>query len=104
DVLMHLVGVAAVALVLPIAIWGWRLATHRALNRERLRLAAWLIGVLLAAGCAAALPRSAAWPLPAGLGGVIGDWVLRPLALLLGALGPVRFLVAAVTGPATPGS
>ena len=33
---------------------------------------------------AACLPRSAAWPLPAGLGGVIGDWMLRLPALLAG--------------------
>ncbi len=98
DLLMQLLGVAALALVLPVAIWGWRLASHRPLNRERIRLAAWMLGVLLAAGCAAALPRSAAWPLPAGLGGVIGDWILRPLALLVGASGPARIVVAAALG------
>src|SRR5712691_1577289 len=98
DLLMQLLGVAALALVLPVAIWGWRLASHRPLSRERIRLAAWMLGVLLAAGCAAALPRSAAWPLPAGLGGVIGDWILRPLALLVGASGPARIVVAAALG------
>ena len=39
DLLIQLLGVAALALVLPIAIWGWRLATHRPLQRERIRLA-----------------------------------------------------------------
>ena len=29
DLLMQTLGVAAIALVLPIAIWGWRLITHR---------------------------------------------------------------------------
>jgi DNA segregation ATPase FtsK/SpoIIIE, S-DNA-T family len=101
DLLMQLLGVASLALVLPVAIWGWRLASHRPLNRERIRVAAWLVGVLLAAGCAGALPRSAAWPLPAGLGGVVGDWVLRPLALLVSAFGPARFVVAAALGIAT---
>ncbi|MGZ3324641.1 MAG: DNA translocase FtsK 4TM domain-containing protein, partial [Xanthobacteraceae bacterium] len=37
DLLIQLLGVAALALVLPIAIWGWRLATHRPLMRERIR-------------------------------------------------------------------
>ena len=82
--LIQLLGVAALALVLPVAIWGWRLATHRPLQRERIRLLFWLLGLLLAAGCAAALPRSGTWPLPAGLGGVIGDWLLRLPALLAG--------------------
>src|SRR6266536_6235600 len=82
DLLMQVLGVAALAFILPIAIWGWRLVTHRPLRHERLRLLFWVLGVVLSAGCAAALPRSPAWPLPVGLGGVIGDWVLRLPALL----------------------
>src|SRR5262245_40002881 len=81
---MQLIGVGALALILPIAIWGWRLATHRPLSRERIRLAFWVLGILLAAGAAACLPRSAGWPLPAGLGGVIGDWMLRVPAFFTG--------------------
>src|SRR6266851_1480390 len=77
DLLTQLFGLAALALVLPIAIWGWRLASHRRLSRERIRLVFWALGVPLWAACAAALPRSAAWPLPVGLGGVTGDWMLR---------------------------
>src|SRR5262245_2095183 len=29
DFLMQLVGLAAVVFILPIAVWGWRLCTHR---------------------------------------------------------------------------
>jgi S-DNA-T family DNA segregation ATPase FtsK/SpoIIIE len=103
DLLTQLFGIAALALVLPVAIWGWRLATHRALRRERIRFAFWILGALLAAGCAAALPRSAAWPLPAGLGGVVGDWVLRLPTLLAGGTlaGLVRTAVAVTTGIGT---
>ena len=77
DLLTQLFGLAALAIILPIAIWGWRLASHRPLSRERIRLGVWMLSVPLWAACAAALPRSAAWPLPAGLGGVTGDWMLR---------------------------
>jgi S-DNA-T family DNA segregation ATPase FtsK/SpoIIIE len=103
DLLMQLFGVAALALVLPPAIWGWRLVTHRPLRREGIRLAVWLVGLVLATGFAALLPRSAAWPLPAGLGGVIGDWVLRLPAMLAGGTlaGSVRLSVAVVLGTAT---
>ncbi|MEA2966566.1 MAG: segregation ATPase FtsK/SpoIIIE, family, partial [Alphaproteobacteria bacterium] len=95
--------VAALALVLPIAIWGWRLATHRPLQRERIRLAFCVLAILLAAACTAALPRTPAWPLPVGLGGVIGDWMLRFPALLAGGTlsGLVRAAVAIVTGAGT---
>jgi DNA segregation ATPase FtsK/SpoIIIE, S-DNA-T family len=103
DLLIQLLGVAALALVLPIAIWGWRLATHRPLQRERIRLAFCVLAVLLAAACTAALPRTPAWPLPVGLGGVIGDWMLRFPALLAGGTlsGLARVAVAIVTGAGT---
>jgi S-DNA-T family DNA segregation ATPase FtsK/SpoIIIE len=84
DVLTQLLGLAALALILPIAIWGWRLASHRRLSRERIRLGFWALAILFWAACAAALPRSAAWPLPAGLGGVIGDWMLGLPTFLVG--------------------
>src|SRR6266568_7394477 len=100
DLLMQLLGVAALAFILPVAIWGWRLLTHRPLKRERIRLLFWIFGVLLSAGCAAALPRSTAWPLPVGLGGVIGDWMLRLPALAGGGTlaGPVRVAIAIAAG------
>ena len=102
DLLMQVLGVAAVALVLPVAIWGWRLATHRPLSRERMRLVFWILGVLLAAAFAASLPRSPSWPLPAGLGGVTGDWMLRLPAFLAGGTlaGLVRLTLAVTTGVA----
>src|SRR5437879_456269 len=34
DLLMQLFGLAAIAIVLPVALWGWRLFTHRRLDRE----------------------------------------------------------------------
>jgi S-DNA-T family DNA segregation ATPase FtsK/SpoIIIE len=103
DLLMQLFGIATLALALPIAIWGWRLATHRQLRRERIRFAFWLLGVLLATGFAAALPRSPAWPLPAGLGGVVGDWALRLPAWFAGGSlsGLARTAIAVTIGIAT---
>ena len=50
-----------------------------------MRVLLWLVGAVLAAAFASCLPRSAHWPLPSGLGGVIGDAVLRVPATLLGA-------------------
>jgi S-DNA-T family DNA segregation ATPase FtsK/SpoIIIE len=97
DLMMQLFGVASVALVLPIAVWGWRLASHRVLHRERLRLVAWIVAVVLTASFAACLPRTAAWPLPAGLGGVTGDALLRFAVWIAGndVLGLARVIVGA---------
>jgi S-DNA-T family DNA segregation ATPase FtsK/SpoIIIE len=100
DLLMQLLGLGALALVLPIAVWGWRLASHRELRREWLRAAVWVIGVLLASTFASCLPKSHAWPLPAGLGGVIGDGLLRGALTLTHAQLPgwERTLIASLAG------
>jgi len=103
DLLTQLFGLAAVALIIPIAAWGWRLLTHRKFDRPRLRVAMWLFGTLLAAAFASCLPRTAAWPLPTGLGGVIGDALLRGPAALNGApiAGMQRLLLTFVLAAST---
>src|SRR5208282_5474345 len=83
DLMMQLLGLGSLALLLPIAVWGYRLLGHRQLSHERLRVLLWLIGAVLTAAFASCLPRSAHWPLPCGLGGVIGDAALRlPVSFL----------------------
>jgi DNA segregation ATPase FtsK/SpoIIIE, S-DNA-T family len=100
DLMMQLLGLGALALVLPIAVWGWRLASHRPLRREWLRLAVWIVGVLLASAFASCVPASHAWPLPAGLGGVIGDGLLRGALAAVHGLMPAwdRIVIASLAG------
>ena len=40
--------------------------------RQALRLGSWVLCMVISAGFFSCLPRSGAWPLPSGLGGVIG--------------------------------
>src|SRR5258705_2003029 len=100
DLMMQLLGIATIAFLFPVAAWGWRLITHRPLDRERTRLVLWALGALAAAGFASCLPPSKAWPLPTGLGGVVGDALLRAPAWVFGAplSGATRFSVAIVIG------
>jgi S-DNA-T family DNA segregation ATPase FtsK/SpoIIIE len=100
DLLMQLLGLGALALLLPIAVWGYRLLSHKQLSHERVRVVIWLIGAVLAAAFASCLPRSAHWPLPCGLGGVVGDAMLRLPQKFLGAplTGPYRLAAAVVLG------
>jgi S-DNA-T family DNA segregation ATPase FtsK/SpoIIIE len=100
DLLMQLFGLAAIALVLPVALWGWRMLTHRRLDRMRLRLILWIAGALLAAGFVACLTRPHTWPLPTGLGGVIGDALLRLPAYVAGGVlsGVPRLAIALILG------
>jgi S-DNA-T family DNA segregation ATPase FtsK/SpoIIIE len=96
DLLMQLFGLASTVFVLPVAVWGWRIVTHRPFDREWMRLSFWLAGTVFAAGFAACLPKSDHWPLPSGLGGVIGDAVLALPALVMGAMSSAAVLTAAI--------
>src|SRR6185436_4009579 len=102
DLLMQLFGLASTVFLLPVAVWGWRIATHRPFDREWMRLAFWLAGSVFAAGLASCLPASPRWPLPSGLGGVIGDAMLRLPEMMLGSLGGLQLMiVAAIFGTCT---
>ncbi len=76
DLVMQFIGLASATLLPPPAFWGWGLITQRRLARPRLKAALYLSGVIAAAGLASLLPAPGSWPLPTGLGGVIGDAVL----------------------------
>src|SRR6201999_447126 len=95
DLLMQILGLGAIMLVLTIAVWGWRMLTHRAFDREAVRLGCWILCTVLAAGFASCWPHGGAWPLPSGLGGVIGDALVRAPAVIFG---PPGFLYSLVLG------
>ena len=102
DLMMQLLGLGSLALLLPIAVWGYRLLGHRPLRHERLRVLLWLFGAVLAAAFASSLPRGVRWPLPCGLGGVVGDAILRLPAALFGTrlTGTYGLIAASVLGVA----
>jgi S-DNA-T family DNA segregation ATPase FtsK/SpoIIIE len=109
DLLMQLFGLASTMILLPVALAGWRLLAHKPLG-GKLRQLIWIAVLLSGAAFASCLPRAPTWPLPTGLGGVLGDALLRAPALLgitmtgwtlllgglfLGALTIVLFVAAA---------
>ncbi|MBY0382675.1 MAG: DNA translocase FtsK [Xanthobacteraceae bacterium] len=87
DLLMQILGLGAIMFVLPVAIWGWRLLTHRPFDREAIRIGCWILCAALASGFASCWPHNTAWPLPTGLGGVVGDAIVRVPAIVLGPPG-----------------
>jgi DNA segregation ATPase FtsK/SpoIIIE, S-DNA-T family len=95
DLLMQILGLGAIMLILPIAIWGWRMLTHRTFDREALRLACWILCAVISAGFASCWPHGGAWPLPTGLGGVVGDALVRAPAVVFG---PPNFIYCLVLG------
>ncbi|HXT05809.1 MAG TPA: DNA translocase FtsK 4TM domain-containing protein [Roseiarcus sp.] len=82
DLLMQFLGVGAAAALAPPAAWGWRLVAERRIGRISPRLLLLMAGAAATCGFASLLPAPASWPLPAGLGGVVGDavlWIPRKL-------------------------
>ncbi|MET0707057.1 MAG: DNA translocase FtsK 4TM domain-containing protein, partial [Tardiphaga sp.] len=43
DLLMQIIGLGSILLILPVAVWGWRMMTHRHFDRRALRLACWIL-------------------------------------------------------------
>src|SRR5215813_3144073 len=93
DLLMQILGLGAIMLILPVAVWGWRMLTHRTFDREALRLGCWLLATVLAAGFASCFKHGGSWPLPTGLGGVVGDALVRAPAVVFGPAGLIYRLV-----------
>ncbi|HKS86377.1 MAG TPA: DNA translocase FtsK 4TM domain-containing protein [Pseudolabrys sp.] len=101
DLAIQLLGLAAILLLAPEALLGWRLLAHKSMG-EKWRSLLWILATFLAAGFASTLPHIGSWPLPTGLGGVAGDAVLRLPSFLIGApTGLSRFVLCLVLGFAT---
>src|SRR6187399_115116 len=96
DLAMQILGLGAIMLVLTIAVWGWRMLTHRPFDREALRLGCWILCTVIAAGFASCWPHGGAWPLPTGLGGVVGDALVRAPAVVFGPPGIIYRLMLGI--------
>ena len=93
DLAMQILGLGAIMLVLTVAVWGWRMMTHRPLDRDALRLGSWILCTVIAAGFVSCWPHGGAWPLPTGLGGVVGDALVRAPAVIFGPAGTIYRIV-----------
>ena len=72
DMLLQTFGIAAIAFIAPLAVWGARALMGRGISHAIWRAMAWPIGTVLVAGGLGAFPRPES--LPAGAGGWIGIW------------------------------
>ncbi len=101
DLVMQMLGLSAIAFLTPASFWGWRLIAARRLERVKARLVLWLGGGVLSAGLASLLPVTARWPLPTGLGGVVGDAILAvPSRMLAGHRSGMLLFAAILAGGA----
>lgn len=85
DIMMQFLGLSSLIAMLPVLSWAFVLISGRKLTRMPVRLTAWIGGAFIASAALGCFPAPQTWPLPNGIGGVIGDMILRFPALFLGA-------------------
>ncbi|MBT9370626.1 DNA translocase FtsK [Rhizobium sp. CSW-27] len=85
DLMMQFLGLASVLALLPVLAWSLALIAGRSFNRIPARLGGFGLGTVLATAALGCFPVPLTWPIPNGIGGVIGDMILRFPALFIGA-------------------
>jgi S-DNA-T family DNA segregation ATPase FtsK/SpoIIIE len=84
DLAMQFFGLGSVFALLPILALAIALTFNRPLNRVLKRAAGWFGGSISASAVLGCFPAPATWPIPNGVGGVIGDMILKFPALFIG--------------------
>ena len=85
DIVMQFLGLASVVSMLPIVAWALALISGRRFSRIPARIGAWFAGSVLSSAVIGCFPPPLTWPIPNGIGGVVGDMILRFPALFVGA-------------------
>ncbi|QCI69160.1 DNA translocase FtsK [Phreatobacter stygius] len=100
DLLMQLFGLGAIGLIGVAAAWGWRFVTNRPFDREGLRIPLGIAAGMILAVAASVVQAPRGWPLPTGIGGVIGDGGLAVISAVAGNLSGLTrgFVAIAILG------
>ena len=85
DLTMQFIGLSCALVLLPAAVWGWLAFSSRPIGRLGRRAVAWIFATILLSTALGSIAAPASWPLPVGLGGVIGDMVLKLPQFVFGA-------------------
>jgi len=88
DAMMQAFGLGSPFLVLPVAVFGFRIAGGHVPARPRLRLAFWAVAAVLVPAFFAMFPTPKTWVLDTGLGGIAGDFAAALAAKATSAIAP----------------
>ncbi len=84
DISMQFFGLAALISLVPPIVWGWGLLNRQSGHAWPLRLSAWIGATLLMAGLLSFVAPPPTWPLPTGLGGLVGSGFSALAQLVIG--------------------
>jgi DNA segregation ATPase FtsK/SpoIIIE, S-DNA-T family len=97
DLAMQFFGLAIVPALVPILIAGFLMARGRGFANRSRRALSWIAGAMLMAAVFASFNPPVTWPLPVGIGGVLGDLILK-IPGSLSSTGYPQGIFAALTG------
>ncbi len=95
DLLLQTLGIGAIFVLLPPAIWGLELIVARHVPDFRAKLCFFPVAILLLAGACSALPTLTIWPLHHGFGGILGDALFKLVQTVFALINPERGGLAA---------
>ncbi len=96
DLVMQFLGLAAALALIPPAIWGWSKLMQRNIGHIKMRCFFWVLSVAFASSMFACFSVPQSWPLPLGLGGLVGDSLVGVIGYFLGPVnGVTAFLFGA---------
>jgi DNA segregation ATPase FtsK/SpoIIIE, S-DNA-T family len=84
DLMIQLFGLAAPVILVPPVVWAWRAVFAKPTLFVWSTAATWFVGTLAVATAMAASAVPGSWPLQAGLGGVVGDLLLKAPGFFMG--------------------
>ena len=97
DQIFRLLGLGCLSLLFIPLTWSLRLMTHEAVESPRRSVGFWLLAIFAMSAGLSCLPVPSLWPMPAGLGGQIGDVVSGGLISVL-AVGIKGYIAALCVG------
>jgi DNA segregation ATPase FtsK/SpoIIIE, S-DNA-T family len=84
DLSMQFYGLAALPALLPAVFWALFMIGGKPIYKRARRGFAWFFGALFTAAAFGCATPPQTWPLPVGVGGVLGDLVLKMPAVVIG--------------------
>ena len=93
DLIMQFFGIGGLVGLVPALFWGIGLVRNKPVDQMPKRAMAWFGAAWLSAAFFGLMPVSEAWPLPNGLGGVLGDMALKIPGALTGGFPSGLFAV-----------
>ena len=95
DLLLQMLGLAAVVGLLAPFAWALELVRDRRVASGRIKIGFYPLAILAIAGALSSIPALSGWPLHHGLGGVLGDGLLNVVTSLFSLINEDRSGLAA---------